>query len=162
MHHLDGTANGKDFPIIEQLFGDTKRILRCNGIMIVLTCTPFVKNVIWYASLYKDLFDRHLKRMPSVMQFTSMLSKCKLELRTKLNVLGAELLPNNYDAEGPLKESWRKGNSLFANASDKEIQEAEDLVRKMKGNGTLEDFMLKHDKALDIGGLPTILLAISA
>ena len=95
------------------------------------------------------------------MQFTSMLSKCKFALRTKLNMLGADLLPNHYDAEGPLKECWRKGNSMFANASAKEIQEAEDLVRKMKENGTLEDFMQKHDKALDIGGLPTILLAIS-
>ena len=42
---------------------------------------------------------------------------------------------------------------MFSNSSDQELRDLEELVRKMKENGTFEDFTikLKHDTALDVG-----------
>ena len=157
LHHIDDTGNGVDFPIVEEVFLEAKRTLRYKGIMLLLTWLPTARNYVWYDLLHEGLLDRHVKLFPSIEQYLSMFTKCGFKIRTKLNILGADLLKDYHDAEGPLRESWRKGDSVFGYASQEEIREIEDCVQKMKENGTLEEFVRTHDKALDVGFITLIL-----
>ena len=160
LHHIDDTGNGTDFPILEDVFNETKRTLSSRGVMVILTCLPTGKDCVWYGKLHEGLFDRHVKLFPTIRQYFSILTKCGFEMRTKLNILGADLIKEYFDAEGPLRESWRKGDSVFGYASEDEIKDIEKFVRKMKENGTLEMFMRRHDKALDVG-LITLSLCVA-
>ena len=128
--------------------------------MLILTCLPTARNYAWYAMLHAGLLDRHVKLFPSIEQYLSIFTKCGFEIRTKLNILGAELFKDYHDAEGPLRESWRKGDSVFGYALQEEIREIKESVQKMKENGTLEEFVRTHDKALDVG-LVTLILSVA-
>lgn len=136
---------------MEDIFLETKRVLRPRGIMIIITCLPTAKDVCWYAKLHKGLVDRYVKMFPTTKQYLDMFDKCGFECRTKLNLLGADLHKDYYDAVGPLKKEWRKGDSLFGFATNEEIQEIEMCMQKMKGNNTLEQFMRENDRVLDVG-----------
>ena len=150
-NHIDDTGNGSDFPISEEVFLEAKRTLRYKGIMLFLTCLPTVRNYAWYAMLHGGFLYRHVKLFPSIEQYLNMFTQCGFEIRTKLNIIGIDLGKDYHDAEGPLRESWRKGDSVFGYASQEDIRKIEDCVQKMKENGTLEEFVRTHDKALDVG-----------
>ena len=160
LHHIDDTGNGVDFPILEDVFREAKRSLSSRGIMVLLTGLPTVIHSVWYAKLQEGLHNRHAKLYPTIMQYIGIFARCGFEMRTKLNILGAEILKDYYDAEGPLKESWRKGDSIFQFASEDEIRNIEVSVRRMKENGTLEEYMRKHDKAMEVG-LITLILCVA-
>ena len=78
--------------------------------MVILTCLPTARNVAWFAKLHNGLLDRHEKLFPSIKQYMSIITKRGFELHTKLNILCADILKDYHDAEGPLKEDWRKGD----------------------------------------------------
>ena len=142
---IDDTGNGSDFPILEEVFLKAKRTLRYKGIMLLLTCLPTVRNYVWYDMFHGGLLERHVKLFPSIEH---MFTKCGFEIRTKLNILSADLGKDYHDAED---ESWRKGDSVFGYASQEDIREIGDCVQKMKENGTLKEFVRADDKALDVG-----------
>ena len=156
LHHADNTGDGEHFPIMEEIFRETKRVLRPKGVMAIITCLPTGRDAIWYMKLHEKLLDRHCKLFPTVKQFLRMFNKCGFECQTKLNFLGADLWKNYLDPEGPLKKEWRLGDSLFGYATNEEIKEIEDYVRTMKENGTLEKFVEENDKTLEIGVLTLI------
>ena len=161
LHHIDDTGNGTDFPILENVFNEAKRTLSSRGVMLILTCLPTAKDYAWYGKLHEGLFERHVKLFPTIRQYFSIFTRCGFEMRTKLNILGADIINEYYDPEGPLRESWRKGDSIFGYASEDEIRDIEKFVRNMKEDGTLEEFMRRHDKALDVGFI-TLILCVAA
>ena len=84
-------------------------------------------------------------------QFLSMFDSCGFKCLTKVNLLGSEFLNDYYDAEGPLKEYWRKGISMYGVASSEELRETESTLRDLKDKGKLEDFMMENDRTCDVG-----------
>ena len=159
LHHVDYTGNGKDYPLMEELFRRTKCVLRPKGLLVILTVSPSAKDVVWYTKLHHGLTDRYFKLFPTMEQFLSMFDDSGFDCHTKLNILGAEFFNDHYDAEGPLKEEWRKSVSLYGLASSEEIKEIESNVREMKENGMLEEFLRRNDKALDVGVFTLIVCA---
>ena len=144
---------------MEELFRRTKCVLRPKGLLVILTVSPSAKDVVWYTKLHHGLTDRYFKLFPTMEQFLSMFDDSGFECHTKLNILGAEFFNDYYDAEGPLKEEWRKSVSLYGFASSEEIKEIESNVREMKENGMLEEFLRRNDKALDVGVFTLIVCA---
>ena len=161
LHHLGTNANGVDFPAYEEMLGETRRVLGPGGIMIIAEVLPTaVKEAIWYCQLSDSLCERFSKLYPSVKQYLNMFNKYSFKCIAKFNCLGHELQEKYYDPEGPLKEEWRSGSSLFAFATEQEIEEIKLHVQKMKENGTIMEYMMKHDRSLETG-LLTILVCIS-
>ena len=161
LHHLDDTANGKDFPIIEETLREAKRVLRQNGVMIIADALPYsLREASWIGQLDTKLMERFSKLFPSVTQYKEMLEKNGFQMVSKLNILGSELVKNYFDPEGPLKKEWRNGLSVFGLATEKEILNIEQRVRKMNEDGTMVQFMKEHDKVSQIGTL-AILACVS-
>lgn len=157
LHHLDDTANGKDFPIMEVMFREAKRVLHCNGVMMICGSLPVVvKEAVWFSQLNHALCERVCKILPSMEQYMAMLQKTGFKVVTKLNLLGSELSKNYYDPKGPLKQEWRNGDSLFGFATKQEILDIEQKVREMNDNGTMQDFIKQHDRTEEIGTVTII------
>ena len=158
---MDDTANGEDFPSIEETLREAKRVLRQNGVMIIADALPYsLREASWIAQLDRKLTERFSKLFPSVMQYNLMLEKSGFQMVSKLHILGSELVKNYFDPEGPLKKEWRNGLSVFGLATENEILDIEQRVLKMNKDGTMVQFMKEHDRCLQIGSI-AILACIS-
>ena len=134
------------------MFREAKRVLRHNGVMIVAESTPpLIKEANWFAQLNLPSCERYCKLYPSVKQYLAMYEKTGFKCVAKLNLLGSDLMPNYYDPQGPLKEEWRSGVSLYAVTTQEEINEIEQKLKGMIKNGTVEQFIKEHDRTLEIG-----------
>ena len=152
LHHVDNTANGKDFPIMEEMFRETKRVLRPKGIMVISEPLPYTqRNSVWYHHLHEDLSDRWCKKFPTIKQYEAMFDKCGFQIFSKLNILGLDLIKQYFDPEGPLKKEWRRGSSYWGFATEEEILDIEKTVRRMNENGTMNDFIRDHDSSSETG-----------
>ena len=145
---------------MEEMFKEAKRVLLPKGIMIITEVLPStIKEAIWYCQLSQTLCDRFSKLFPSMKQYLDMFDKYGFECASKLSVLGRDLQDSHYDPEGPLKREWRNGISVFAFATEQEIDEIEQIVRKMNDNGTITDYIKEHDRLYQMGFL-TILVCV--
>ena len=68
-----------------------------------------------------------------------------------LTASGENLCNNYFDQEGPLMAEWRQETGLFEIATDEEIRDMEDFLLNKKREGTLENFMRRHDHTQDRG-----------
>ena len=154
LHHVDNTVNGVDFPVIQEMFREAKRALRPKGIMVIIEGLPYTqRHSLWFNQLHQSLLDRWCKIFPTMKQYESMLDKCGFKIFSKLNVLGLGSLKQYYDPEGPLKKEWRNSSSYWGFATEKEILEIEEKVRKMNEDGTMAEFIKEHDRVSEIGAL---------
>ena len=128
--------------------------------MIIVTALHSGKDVVWYTKLHQGLTERYMKNVPAMEQYLCMFNESGFECLTKLNILGSEFLKDYYDAEGQLREAWRKSLSLFGMASDAEIEEIENYVRELREIGKLEEFLKSNDKTLDVG-IFTLIVCVS-
>ena len=161
LHHLDTTANGENFPVMEATLREANRVLRTNGTMFIADALPTaVTEVPWMSRLDKALTERYSKHFPNLEQYDAMLERSSFKMVSKLTILGSELIKNYYDPEGPLKKEWRDGISAYALATDKEIRDLEMKVRKMNEDDTMMQFIKANDKTSQIG-LITILTCLS-
>ena len=103
---------------------------------------------------------RYSKRLPTLKQLETLFEKTGFRCVAKLNILGAGILTNYLDPEGPLKEEWRKGLNVFEQASQSEIREMEHKVLELKEEGTLLRFMEEKDRTPEFG-LTTVILCVS-
>ena len=149
---MDNTGIGKDYPIIEELFRRTKRVLHPKGLMVIVTALTSAKEVVWYTKPHQG----DMKIAPSMTQFICMLNESGFKCFTKLNLLGCETLKDFYDGEVSLREDWRKSLSLFDMASDEEIREIESYVQELKDRGKLKEFVKRNDETLDVGILRSL------
>ena len=131
---------------------EAKRVLRHNGVMIIATTLPaLLHEANWFAQLIPNLADRYSKRFPTMQQNIKMLEDSGFRCAIKLNLLGNEVFRDYYDAEGPLKAEWRNTVSMFAMTTDEEIGDMERLVREMIQNGTIQQYIEKGDRSLEMG-----------
>ena len=152
LHHLDNTENGGKFPMVEATFREVRRVLRPNGTMIIATSLPTqIKEALWFCQLNDDLRERYGNRFPTLEQYLVMVEKAGFKCVTKLSVLGNELYENYFDPEGPLKEEWRKTDSMFGLATEKELESIKQFVREMNENGKMVQYIKERDRSSEIG-----------
>ena len=152
LHHLETHPDGKKFPGVEEALREAKRVLRPKGVMILVVTLPAqIREAIWFCQLNSSLCERYSKRFPTLEQYMTMFEKCGFRCKTKLSVLGNDMYENYYDPQGPLKTTWRNIESMFGLATDKEIRDIEDSVRKMNENGKMLQFIKEHDRSSELG-----------
>ena len=149
--------------MIEATFREARRILRPNGTFIVAAAIPpQISQGIWFCQLSETLCERYANRFPTLEHYLAMLERSGFKCMTKLSVLGHDLYDDTMysDPEGPLKEEWRKGDSVFGLATEQELKNIKDTVREMNNNGKMREFMKEHDKTSELGTI--IVLACTA
>ena len=85
---------------------------------------------------------RVAKRFPPLEIITSLLKEVGFNWGGKIVPVDAVLQGDNYlDEEGPLKKSYRDGDSTWALATESELEIALARVRKMNANGSMKQYL---------------------
>ena len=151
---MDNTGNGEQFPVMEEVFKESRRVLRRGGIMVIAGCLPFTqKHSIWFNHLHLGVTERWCKLFPTIKQYEAMFDKCGFKIVSKMNCLGLDLLKHYTDPEFAVKPEWRSGSSYFGFATESELLEIEEKAKTMVDNGTMVGFIKEHNKVSEIGAL---------
>lgn len=148
LHHLTHQPDGINFPEIEEVLKDARRIIKPEGVLCI-TSGPNLSyyESVWFVHLNKEIAKRFVKKFPHDRQWHEIFLKSGFQCASYLNLnidLQGVYQP---DPEGPTKKEWRDGNSYWASATDEEIKEIERNIYDMKAKGTLEHFFLQFDKS---------------
>ena len=152
IHHLEAGPlsgdNPADWPFCEfantaQFFAETRRVLRRGGTLIVNFSQPVqVREGFWWASLIPTAVERITKRLPTLERLNQMVRAAGLDVVLAVSDLHSLLQGCTYfDAHGPLKDSWRSGDSTWSLASDAELKAAQQRIERMHRDGVLGEHL---------------------
>lgn len=147
LHHIEDGAD-PSFPTHEAVIAEMARVLRPGGTLVINVCThEQLRDGYWYYDLAPEAREACIRRHIPTGRLTAMLDEAGLQPRAPETLLNAVMQGEAYfDMTGPLRESWRKGDSFWALATDAQIAQAEAQTREMQTAGTLEAWFQKRDE----------------
>ena len=147
LHHIEDGAD-PSFPIHEAVIAEMARVLRPGGVLVINVCThEQLCEGYWYYDLVPEAREACIRRHIPTERLTAMLTAAGFQLRRSEAALDVVMQGEAYfDMTGPLRESWRKGDSFWALATDEQIAQAEAQIREMQAAGTLEAWFQKRDE----------------
>ena len=148
---MDSDSNETRFSKIEATLGNTKTILKQNGLVTVTTILPTIwRDSFWYASLVPEFTNDLVKQLLTTEDIVGIFAKYGFRCVSAMNFLrhgtSAGLL-NYLNPEGPLDPNWRIASVLLPG----DVTAMENKVVNMKQNGTLEKYMLDNDHTSEFG-----------
>jgi len=146
LHHLE-PLDEVGFTNHHQTINEAARVLRKDGAIMINTCSKAqIERGYWYYSLIPDARTRCLERTIGASELQSAMRAAGFDKISRTVPLDALLLGEaNHNAEGPLDENWRAGDSFWAYANPVELAAALNNVRNMKAANSLEKFRGEHD-----------------
>ena len=140
---------------MEKALLETRRALRPNGVLLISTILPTtIKDALWFAQVHHGYRDKLASNTPLVTEYMEKFDKTGFQGVAAMNLLPSDsptFIRNYLDSEGPLKEDWRKGTSMFEFVDHDVLKEMEKTFNEMKEKGTLEQFMKDHDRTGSVG-----------
>ena len=148
LHHLDGENKAGIFPNVRNMLAEFGRVLPPGAAIILNTCArEQLFEAFWWADLIPEAVGRMAARMPSVDQTAEMLSEAGFSIGGVVASLYDVLQgPSYFDPEGPLKASFRSGDSTWALVSDRELMRVVDRVRDMNRDGSIRAFLVEREE----------------
>ncbi len=148
LHHLDYENKAGMFPNVRNMLAESCRVLRPGGAIILNTCArEQLFEAFWWADLIPEAVGRMAARMPSVDQTSEMLSETGFAIGGVVASLYDVLQgPSYFDPEGPLKASFRSGDSTWALVSDGELMRVMERVRDMNRDGSIHAFLAEREE----------------
>jgi SAM-dependent methyltransferase len=153
LHHLpdDPTA---DWPMHRKVVRELARVLRPGGICVINSCAHAqIEEGFWPYHLIPAARDAVLQRLMPLDRLEAALGEAGIRCRGRFVPVDAVLQGADYfDPRGPLRESWRAGDSIWALVGAAELAEVERTLRDLDREGTLEAYLSEHDaRRPDIG-----------
>ena len=88
---MDNTGNGEQFPVMEEVFKEAKRVFRPGGILFIIECLPSTQRYsVWYNQLNQAVTERWCKLFPTVKQYEAMFNKRCFKIVSKLTILDVD------------------------------------------------------------------------
>lgn len=146
LHHLEDGAD-PSFPAHAAVIAEIGRVLRPGGVLVINICThEQLRGGYWYYDLVPQAREACIHRHVSTERLVAMLADAGFQPRAPEVALDTVMQGEAYfDMIGPLKESWRKGDSFWALATDEQVAGAEAKIRDMQAAGTLEAWFQERD-----------------
>ena len=155
LNHLEESKNGIDFPVLEKTLAQTKRVLRKNGLLLIITALPTImRESIWFSQIHPDINDKLCKSYPSTKQNMDLFKKHRFQCISAVNLIPTTTCFFNnmcLNPEGPLSKEWRDGVSMLQIAGPEKEKEMIQMVVDMKEKDTLVQFVDDHDRSSEIG-----------
>lgn len=160
LHHLDDDTAEHDRH--RAALGELARVLRPGGGLVINLCsTEQIRDGWWYRELFANAFERIAKRHISIGRLTELLRERGFTHRGNFVPTDAVFQGDSYfDSLGPLRKEWRDGDSVFALATEEEIERACSRIRQMDAEGTLGEYVTRHDLARQSIGQVTFVHAV--
>ena len=147
LHHLpDSPRDGR--PLLRRVLAELARVLRPGGAAIVNTCShEQIRHGWWYAELVPEAVETMCRRHADTAELARHLAGAGLEPRARFVPSDALMRGDAYfDGRGPLDPAWRRGDSLWAEVTETELERALDAIRALDAAGTLDAFVAEHDR----------------
>ncbi len=149
IHHVSDQHMERDnFSAVRQMVESAHRTLKPGGALIFnISSHNQYRNGFWWASLIPEAIEKIIGRSPSLNMLTQIMEESGFERIDMIVPTDAVLQGEDYfDAAGPLKPSWRDGDSTWHLASNEELARAIETVTKHQANGRARQYMEKHDE----------------
>ena len=146
LHHLEDGAGG-GWPAHQAVIAEIRRLLRPGGVLVINMCThEQLREGYWYYDLVPEAREGCIRRHIPTGRLQAILADTGFQLRAPETQLDAVMQGDAYfDMTGPLRESWRKGDSFWALATPDQIARAEARLHDMQAAGTLEAWFRDRD-----------------
>jgi ubiquinone/menaquinone biosynthesis C-methylase UbiE len=146
LHHIDDDPSA-GYPRHAEVLHEIGRVMRPGGTLVVNLCShDQVWYGWWYRDLFPDAFERFRERIIPLRTLVHLLEAAGFAHRGNLVPVDAVFQGEAYfNLVGPLESSWRSGDSVFALATDSELEQGCSRIRAMKQDGTLSRFMKQQD-----------------
>ena len=144
LHHLQDKPDGENFPAIEKVISEAKRVLKKDGVICI--CTNFPQDylpLVWFTKLNENIMKKHSKQFPQFKHWMQILDKSGFKLLSKLDnnmPASPKMIEGFLDPLGPTRKEWRDVNSYWASGTPEEIKDVENKVLEMHKKGTLKDY----------------------
>jgi len=153
LHHLESDVD-QNYDGHAQALTEIHRVVRPGGIVTINFCSHRqLHNGFWFYGLIPDARASIVRRCISWPALETTLQAVGFDSVSRFVALDAVLQGQAYfDGLGPLDAAWRAGDSIWAAASDGEIQSAEAEIRRRDRAGSLAQFVRDEDaRRPDIG-----------
>jgi ubiquinone/menaquinone biosynthesis C-methylase UbiE len=160
LHHLDAPG-ATTYPQHEDALRRLARLLKPGGALVINTCShEQVLRGAWTSALVPEAAARLCDRYMPIAEVERVVRECGLTYRGRFVPVDAVVGGNAYfDPRGPLSKEWRDGDSLWALATETELEGALQRARDLDASGELDDFVARHDAERHNIGQVTFLFA---
>lgn len=148
IQHLAIDVPREEFNPLSAMLREAHRVLRPGGVLVLNTCTPTQQqDAFWWADLIPKAIESVIRRFPPVETLAMLLSDAGFKQEVGSTVPLHEVLQgDNYlDPEGPLKKSYRDGDSTWALAEAQELEQALNRVKAMHASNTMTDYLKERE-----------------
>ncbi len=162
LHHLGSDeAAQENFPELNQVFEQAYRVLRPQGVFVCNTSShPQVHDGFWWADLIPDAVSRIAQRMPPIACITEKLDQAGFCFGGIVVPIHAVMQGDNYlDPEGPLKPTYRNGDSTWSLAKEAELEQVLERVRNMNKDGSIVHYLEQRESLRQKLGQTTFVYA---
>lgn len=160
MHHLDAQG-AEGFPNIHTMLTNLYRVLCPSGVLIINTCSrQQLLDGYWWADLIPKAVDKMSTRIPSIEHTAQMLEERGFQLGGIIVPLHGVLQgPSYFDPKAPLHPSFREGDSTWSLISEEELSQALEHIRRRNEDGSMKDFLDRHEQKRKQVGQTTFIVA---
>jgi ubiquinone/menaquinone biosynthesis C-methylase UbiE len=146
LHHVDAPGSA-GYPKHEDVLRKLARLLAPGGALVINTCShEQVFKGFWPSAVVPAAAARMSDRYMPIDDVERVMKECGLTCRGRFVPVDAVTGGDAYfDVRGPLRKEWRDGDSLWALATETELEEALQKIRDLDGSGQLDDFVARHD-----------------
>lgn len=162
LHHLVPETDTPDkFDTLQVMMREAYRVLKPQGVLVLNTCShQQLIDGFWWADLIPNAIERVTKRYPSINRLTSIMQEAGFHCGGRVAPIDAVLQGEHYlDPTGPLKKSFRDGDSTWALATDEELKAAFERVHHMNADSSIAQYLAERESLRSQIGQTTFLYA---
>ncbi|XP_060606776.1 uncharacterized protein LOC132759067 [Ruditapes philippinarum] len=161
LHHLNPRSDGlndeeRPFKELEQTIAEARRVLRNDGVLIIIAQSEDDIRNNWYCQINNDITKKFVTKFASCKQYQDIFDRTGFQCIQKLRLLGT-ILDDHLNLDGPFQKAWRECDSYWACATDEELNDVMQTLKSLKNKGELDDWVIEHDKVNSHGILTMFL-----
>lgn len=146
LHHLPQDAQN-DFSTLKAVIKEFSRVLKPGGVLVIHSCSQQqLREGFWYAALIPRAFEQISQKYIPIDQLSNILDDNGFTAQAPITKALGYQGQSYFETDGPLKASWRAGDSVWSLTTAEEL---EGVIAKVKGlidSGGMEDYIKQHDK----------------